>query len=51
MRQYYLIFFAVPLLMAPYLVTTNKKGLILHEQNIDHGKIFNRGAADSHCAH
>ena len=34
----------------PYLVT-NRKGLILHEQNINHGKIFKWWSRDSHCAH
>ena len=33
----------------PYLLT-NKKGLILHEQNIDYGKIFKWWNHGSHCA-
>ena len=33
----------------PYLVA-NRKALILHEQNIDHGKIFKWWSCSSHCA-
>ena len=50
MRHYYVIFFAFPASSGPYLVT-NRKGLILHEQNIDHGKIFKWWSRCSHCTH
>ena len=34
----------------PYLVT-DRKTLILHEQNTDHGKSFKWRSRGSHCAH
>ena len=34
----------------PYLVN-NRKGFILNEQNVDHGKIFKWWSRGSHCAH
>ena len=48
MSHFSVIFFVVP----PYLVT-NRKALILHEQNIAHGirKIFKWWSRGSHCAH
>ena len=33
------------------VLVTNRKALILHEQNIDHGKIFEWWSRGSHCAH
>ena len=48
--NFYVIFLAVPLLLAPYLVT-NRKGLILHERNIDHVKIFEWWSRGSHFSH
>ena len=46
MSHFSVIFFTVPLLLA-----NKRKDLKLHEQNIDHGKIFKWWSPGSHCAH
>ena len=50
MNHFFRSFLRCTAASVPYLVT-NKKALILHEQNIDYGKIFKRWSRYSHCAH
>ena len=51
MSHFSVVFFAVLLLLAHAYPASNRKALMLHEQNIDHGEIFKWWSRGSRCAH